>query len=71
MLPPLSIIGNNLVYGTGIHVCPGRPRATLELVVAVQTLLAATARVALAAADVPVRETCPLGGCRRVPVVTR
>jgi cytochrome P450 len=47
------------------------PLATLELVVAVQTLLAMTARVELAADAEPVRETYPLGGWRRVPVRLR
>jgi cytochrome P450 len=61
----------NLVYGTGIHACPGRPLATLELAVAVQTLLSMTARVELAAGAEPVRETYPLGGWRRVPVRLR
>lgn len=59
---------HNLVYGTGIHACPGRPLATLELVVAVQALLSVTARVELAADAEPVRETYPLGGWRRLPV---
>jgi cytochrome P450 len=59
---------HNLVYGNGIHMCPGRPLATLELVVAVQALLGATTRIELAAAAEPVRETYPLGGWRRVPV---
>lgn len=59
---------HNLVYGTGIHVCPGRPLATLELVVAVQTLLVMTARVELSEESEPVRETYPLGGWRRVPL---
>ena len=58
----------NLVYGTGIHVCPGRPLATLELVVALQTLLSTTASVELATDEEPVRETYPLGGWRRLPV---
>ncbi len=51
---------NNLVYGTGVHACPGRPLATLELVVAVQTLLDATTRVEPAAGTLPERETYPL-----------
>ena len=59
---------DNLVYGTGLHVCPGRPLATLELVVAVQALLGATRRVELATDTAAVRETYPLGGWRRVPV---
>ena len=58
----------NLVYGIGIHACPGRPLATLELVVAVRTLLQSTTRVALAPDVEPVRETYPLGGWSRLPV---
>jgi cytochrome P450 len=61
----------NLVYGTGIHVCPGRPLATLELVVAAQTLLSATAGIELIEGDAPLRETYPVGGWRRVPVQRR
>jgi cytochrome P450 len=61
----------NVVYGTGIHVCPGRPLATLELVVAAKTLLDMTARIELAADTKLVRETYPLGGWRRVPVQLR
>ena len=61
----------NLVYGTGIHVCPGRPLATLELVVAVETLLGSSRCVELAADAVPVRETYPLGGWRRLPIRLR
>ena len=59
---------HNLVYGAGVHACPGRPLATLELVVALQTLLGMTARIELAPDAEPVRETYPLGGWRRVPV---
>lgn len=62
---------HNLVYGTGIHVCPGRPLATLELVVAVQTLLRLTSRIELAPDAEPVRETYPLGGWRSLPVRLR
>jgi cytochrome P450 len=65
---PREHAARNLVYGTGIHVCPGRPLATLELVVAVQTLLASTSRVELAADAAAERETYPVGGWRRLPV---
>jgi cytochrome P450 len=58
----------NLVYGTGIHVCPGRPLATLELVVATETLLQLTSSIELAPEDQPQRETYPVGGWRRLPI---
>jgi cytochrome P450 len=58
----------NLVYGTGIHVCPGRPLATLELIVVVETLLGMNARLELAADAQLVRETYPLGGWRQMPL---
>ncbi|WP_231694912.1 cytochrome P450 [Ottowia caeni] len=62
---------HNLVYGTGIHACPGRPLATMELVVAVEALLKATALIDPASDASPERETYPLGGWRRVPVRLR
>ncbi|WP_291981011.1 cytochrome P450 [Luteitalea sp.] len=65
---PRENSAHNLVYGTGIHVCPGRPLATMELVVAVQTLLAGTSRIELAADAEALRETYPVGGWRHVPL---
>ncbi len=62
---------HNLVYGTGIHVCPGRPLATMELVVAVQALFDATTLIEPAPDVTPERETYPLGGWRRAPVRLR
>lgn len=62
---------NNLVYGVGIHACPGRPLATMELVVAVRALLQATPNIEPAPDVEPVRETYPLGGWRQVPVRLR
>lgn len=59
---------HNVVYGAGVHVCPGRPLATLELVVVAGTLLALTSRVELAPEAAAERETYPVGGWRRVPV---
>lgn len=60
---------HNIVYGTGIHVCPGRPLATMELVVASGSLLAATERIELDPDSPPVRETYPVGAWRHVPVL--
>jgi cytochrome P450 len=65
---PKEHAARNLVYGAGIHVCPGRPLATLELIVAVQTLLGMTARLELTAGAEYVRETYPLGGWSKMPV---
>ncbi|MGC5627911.1 cytochrome P450 [Georgenia sp. Z1344] len=64
---PEGNAGHNLVYGTGPHVCPGRPLATMELRVLTEELLARGG--AITWAGEPERETAPLGGYRRVPVV--
>jgi cytochrome P450 len=65
---PEENAARNLVYGTGIHACPGRPLATLELVVTVRTLLEMTSRIEPAKEAERVRETYPLGGWRRMPL---
>ncbi len=57
----------NLVYGTGPHVCPGRPLATLELRVLVRRLLRAGTVVHDDARRAE-RETAPVAGFRTVPV---
>jgi len=62
---------HNLVYGTGIHACPGRPLATMELAAVTRTLLESTTHLDLAADAESERETYPLGGWRRVPVRLR
>lgn len=62
---------HNLVYGVGLHACPGRRLATMELVVAVQALLQAPPGVEHAPDAAPERETYPLGGWHRVPVRLR
>ncbi|MFN2320309.1 MAG: cytochrome P450, partial [Dermatophilaceae bacterium] len=65
---PAENAPHNLVYGTGLHICPGRPLATMELVVVTDALLAATSRIGLDPADQPTRETYPVGGWAGVPV---
>ncbi|WP_314853916.1 cytochrome P450 [uncultured Microbacterium sp.] len=62
---PAGHAADNLVYGTGPHVCPGRLLATRELRVLVRALLRA-GRVALAGPAV--REEAPAAGFREVPV---
>lgn len=66
---PAGNAPHNLVYGTGPHVCPGRPLATLDLRIAVQELLAATTSITFAPDHAPEREVAPVGGYARVPVV--
>nr|WP_300149732.1 cytochrome P450 [Propionicimonas sp.] len=65
---PHAHAADNLVYGIGPHVCPGRPLATLELLVFVRAVLA-RADVCLAEGQAPEREHPPVGGYHRVPVV--
>lgn len=57
----------NLVYGTGPHVCPGRPLATRELRVLTRELLA-HGRVVFEESAAPERELPPVAGFRTVPV---
>lgn len=61
----------NLVYGTGPHVCPGRPLATMELRIILQELLAGTQDISWAPNEQPEREQAPVGGYARVPVTLR
>ena len=60
---------HNLIWGTGLHVCPGRPLAMRELIVVTQELLAATTQIALDPQDPPARETYPMGGYSRMPAL--
>ncbi|WIY82075.1 cytochrome P450 [Propionimicrobium sp. PCR01-08-3] len=60
---------HNLVYGTGVHVCPGRPLATLELRVAIRALLNGVSQIRLSD-DIPAeRAQPPIGGFTVVPVI--
>lgn len=65
---PLENAVHNLVYGSGIHLCPGRPLATMELVVLTAELLAATTSLSLAADGPAQRETYPVGGWRAIGI---
>lgn len=57
----------NLVWGTGPHVCPGKPLSMVELQAFVLELLA-VARVELTPADQAERQIHPVGGWARQPV---
>lgn len=57
----------NLLYGRGIHACPGAPLARMELATLVQVLLDATNSIELGDAQ-PVWSTHPASGFSRLPV---
>ena len=67
---PYAHAAQNLVYGTGVHACPGRGLATLELRVLLRELLAA-GELELDARHPATREAPPVAGFRTVPVRLR
>ncbi|MEC9483385.1 MAG: cytochrome P450 [Halomonas sp.] len=62
----------NLLYGAGIHVCPGAPLARMELQLFMQALLEHTCQLASVAEKPATRARFPAGGYSRVPLrITR
>lgn len=59
---------DNLLYGAGIHVCPGAPLARMELQYFMEALLANTSSIELLDAQPAVRARYPAGGYERVPL---
>jgi cytochrome P450 len=58
----------NLLYGAGIHVCPGAPLAELELSTLLQALLRRTAHLDPIAEHAPTAASYPASGYASVPV---
>lgn len=56
----------NLLYGAGIHACPGAPLARLELGAIIQALLADTRQLMPAERDSPVPANYPASGFRQL-----
>ncbi|MFA7670591.1 MAG: cytochrome P450, partial [Burkholderiaceae bacterium] len=52
----------NLLYGAGVHVCPGAPLARLELLIVMQALLSGTTWLALDEARPPIKAGYPGSG---------
>lgn len=59
----------NLLYGAGIHVCPGAPLARLELRVFVEELLNKVDRVSVSPDKQPVRALYPAAGFASLPMM--
>jgi len=58
----------NLLYGAGIHVCPGEPLASLVLQTIVAALLGRTRRIAPVPDRPPVRAVYPMSGFSQLPL---
>lgn len=58
----------NLLYGTGIHVCPGAPLARLEMLLFMEELLRRTERIAFVQGKPPQPATYPASGYSRLPL---
>lgn len=68
---PESNAAANLVFGIGPHVCPGRALTLMELRVMLEELMGRTNWIDSAPDRPAVRETPPVGGWARVPIVLR
>ncbi|HJW53750.1 MAG TPA: cytochrome P450 [Burkholderiaceae bacterium] len=58
----------NLLYGAGIHVCPGAPLARLELRIILDELLTRNSRIALIPGKKPVMADYPASGFASLPL---
>jgi cytochrome P450 len=58
----------NLLYGAGIHICPGAPLARLELRIIMEELLGHTSQISVVPGKEPVRAIYPAGGFSVLPL---
>lgn len=58
----------NLLYGAGIHVCPGAPLARLELQITMQVLLQDTYKISLVPDQPPSKAHYPASGFASLPL---
>jgi cytochrome P450 len=58
----------NLLYGAGVHVCPGAPLARLELRIIIEELLGRSSRIALVQEREPVKAVYPASGWSSLPL---
>jgi cytochrome P450 len=58
----------NLLYGAGIHVCPGAPLARMEMRVVLEELLMHTIRIQLDSRKLPIKARYPASGFAFLPV---
>lgn len=58
----------NLLYGAGIHVCPGAPLARMELILVMEELLGQTRLISLPADKSPTLAVYPASGFDRLPL---
>ncbi len=68
---PVKNSDKNLLYGAGVHVCPGAPLARLELQLLMESLLASTGEITLVSAKSPERASFPASGYTSLPVRLR
>ncbi|GEK86704.1 cytochrome P450 [Microbacterium aerolatum] len=68
---PAAHADDNLVFGAGPHVCPGRDLSFAELRAVIGALLDATEQIEPAPGRTPTRHRPPIGGWEELPVVLR
>ena len=59
---------SNLLYGAGVHACPGAPLARLELQILMEVLLSSTSNFAMVPGKAPTRAHYPAGGFSSLPL---